>query len=115
MSERQTHTIHHDGWELRVRDEGGTAVAELWTFGASLSQTTLTTETGAVAVASDFPPHVRGDQRTQCSANCSCGWELRPRGEGDTAIAEVWAFGAKISETTLDTTGTGAVTVTCEF
>ncbi|MGW1801706.1 hypothetical protein ACWCQN_38765 [Streptomyces sp. NPDC001984] len=116
MSEQQTHSIHRDGFELRLRDEGDTAIAELWAFGANLSQTTLnTTGTGEVTVASEFPPHVRGDQRTKCSANCQCGWELRLRDEGDTAIAEVWAFGAKLSETTLNTTGTGEVTVTSEF
>ncbi|MFF3516154.1 hypothetical protein [Streptomyces sp. NPDC002573] len=85
MSEQQTHSIHHDGWELRMRDEDGTAIAELWTFGANLSQTTLNTGTGEVTVTSEFPPHVRGDQRTKCSTNCQCGWELRSRVEGDTA------------------------------
>ncbi|MGW1157812.1 hypothetical protein ACWD48_06200 [Streptomyces sp. NPDC002519] len=107
----QTHSIHHDGFELRLRDEDGTAIAELWSFGANLSQTTLTTGTGEVTVTSEFTPHARGDQRATCSANCPCGWGLRSRDEGDTAIVEVWARGAKLSETTLDTTGTGEVTV----
>ncbi|WP_406515565.1 hypothetical protein OH809_24855 [Streptomyces sp. NBC_00873] len=112
MSEQQTHSIHHDGWELRLRDEGDAAIAELWAFGANLSKTTLnTTGTGEVTVTSEFSPHVRGDQRTKCSANCQCSWELRSRDEDDTAIVEVWAFGAKLSETTLNTTGTGEVTV----
>ncbi|MDX2849254.1 hypothetical protein PV342_12445 [Streptomyces sp. PA03-3a] len=110
MSEQQTHSIHRDGWELRVRHEGGTAIAELWTFGANLSQTTLNAA-GEVTVTSDFQPHVRGDRRTECSENCRCGWELRSRDADDTAIVEVWAHGAKLSETTLNTTGTGEVTV----
>ncbi|MEU3342250.1 hypothetical protein [Streptomyces sp. NPDC006668] len=116
MSDRQTHSIHHDGWELRVRNEGDTAIAELWIFGANLSETTLNiTGTGEVTVTSEFSPHVRGDQRTRCSANCPCGWEVRSRHEGDTAVAEVWAFGGKLSETSLNTTGTGEVTATSEF
>ncbi|MFD3455810.1 hypothetical protein ACFWVC_26980 [Streptomyces sp. NPDC058691] len=110
MSVQQTHSIHHDDWELRLRAEGDAAIAELWTFGANLSETTLNT-VGAVTVTSEFAPHVRGDQRTKCSENCRCGWELKSRKEVDTAIAEVWAFGAKLSETALDTTGTGEVTV----
>ncbi|MGW1626310.1 hypothetical protein [Streptomyces sp. NPDC002172] len=116
MGERQTHSIHHDGWELRVRHEGGTAIAELWTFGADLSETTLNaTGTGGATVTSEFTPHAGGGQRTKCSANCQCGWEVRSRNEGDTVIAEVWAFGAKLSETTLSTTGDGVVNVTSEF
>ncbi|MFH8771982.1 hypothetical protein [Streptomyces sp. NPDC017958] len=116
MSERQTHSIHHDGWELRVRNGGDTAIAELWTFGANVSETTLdTTGTGEATVTSEFSPHADGGQRTKCSANCQCGWEVRSRYEGDTVIAEIWAFGAKLSETTLSTTGDGVVAVTSEF
>ncbi|MEU4095536.1 hypothetical protein [Streptomyces sp. NPDC026673] len=116
MSEQQTHSIHYDGWELRLRHEGDAAIAELWTFGAGLSETTLNTAgTGEVTVTSEFAPHVRGDRRTECSAGCPCGWELKSRAEGDAAIAEVWAFGAKLSETALNTTGTGEVAVTSEF
>ncbi|WP_405526842.1 hypothetical protein OG426_30650 [Streptomyces canus] len=111
----ENHSIHDDGWELRLRDDGDTAIAELWTFGAHLSETTLNTGSGEVTVTSEFSPHVRSDQRTKCSANCKCGWELRSCRDGDTAIAEVWAFGAKRSETMLNTTGTGEVTVTSEF
>ncbi|MFD5763904.1 hypothetical protein ACFWIZ_54555 [Streptomyces sp. NPDC127044] len=51
------------------------------------------------------------EQPTNCTMKCQCGWTLKLRDEGDTAIAEVWAFGAKLSETTLNTTGTGEVTV----
>ncbi|WP_324787142.1 hypothetical protein [Streptomyces sp. H51] len=112
----ETHSIHHDGWELRVREEGDRAIAELWTFGVNISETTLNlTGTGEVVVTSEFSPHARGDRRTKCSANCRCGWELKSHHEGDTAIAEVWAFGTKLSRSTLDTTGTGEITVTAEF
>lgn len=52
-----------------------------------------------------------GEQPTACAANCQCGWSLKLRDEGDTVIAEIWAFGAKLSETTLNATGTGEVTV----
>ncbi|MEU6424064.1 hypothetical protein [Streptomyces spiralis] len=115
MSE-QTHSIPSDGWELRLREVGDTSIAELWTFGANLSETTLNTAgTGEVTVTSDFSPHVGGGQRTECSANCPCGWEVRSRYEGDNVIAEVWAFGSKLSETTLDTTGDGVVAVTSDF
>ncbi|MEU2857624.1 hypothetical protein ABZ672_04225 [Streptomyces mirabilis] len=48
---------------------------------------------------------------TNSTTKCQCGWTLKLRDEGDTVIAEVWAFGAKLSETTLSTTGTGEVTV----
>ncbi|MFJ1529686.1 hypothetical protein ACIOFV_14875 [Streptomyces mirabilis] len=51
------------------------------------------------------------ERPTNCAMKCQCGWTLKLRGEGDTVIAEVWAFGAKPSETTLNTTGTGGVTV----
>ncbi|MFK0106473.1 hypothetical protein [Streptomyces sp. NPDC091217] len=116
MSQQETHSIHHDYWELRVRDEGDTTIAELWTFGANLSETTLNTSgTGQVTVTSEFSPHVRGDRRTKCSANCPCGWEVRSRHKDKTAIAEVWAFGIKLSETTLDTSGIGEVTVASGF
>ncbi|MFE4424410.1 hypothetical protein [Streptomyces sp. NPDC056817] len=113
MSEQQTHSIHYDGWELRVRHEGDTAIAELWTFGANISETTLT-GTGEVTVTSEFKPHARGEQRTECSPNCQCGWTLTSHHGDDTVIVEVWASGAKLSETTLDTTE-GEITVASEF
>ncbi|MFD7769889.1 hypothetical protein [Streptomyces sp. NPDC059787] len=116
MSEQHSHSLHAAGFELRVRSEGDIAIAELWSFGATLSQTTLNTAgVGKVTVSSEFAPYARGDERSKCSASCQCGWEVRSRDEGDTVIAEVWAFGAKLSETALSTTGDGAVVVTSEF
>ncbi|MCZ1001222.1 hypothetical protein O1M63_29215 [Streptomyces mirabilis] len=51
------------------------------------------------------------ERPTNSAMKCQCGWTLKLRDEGDTVVAEVWAFGAKLSETTLNTTGTGEVTV----
>ncbi|MET8326311.1 hypothetical protein [Streptomyces sp. NPDC005181] len=45
------------------------------------------------------------EQSACTTENCQCGWSVRVRREGDTSIAEVWAFGAKLSETTLNTDG----------
>ncbi|MFF3378088.1 hypothetical protein ACFYXF_34695 [Streptomyces sp. NPDC002680] len=51
------------------------------------------------------------ERSTICVMNCQCGWSLKLRDGGDVVIAEVSAFGVKLSETTLDTTGIGEVTV----
>ncbi|MEU6318063.1 hypothetical protein [Streptomyces sp. NPDC047009] len=40
------------------------------------------------------------------SATCEGGsWKIVVRHEGETTIAEAWCFGAKLSETTINTDG----------
>ncbi|WP_158073123.1 hypothetical protein [Streptomyces kebangsaanensis] len=46
------------------------------------------------------------EQPDVSTATCEGGsWKLRVRHEGETTIAEVWCFGVKLSETTLNTNG----------
>ncbi|GHE79913.1 hypothetical protein GCM10014715_39060 [Streptomyces spiralis] len=45
-------------------------------------------------------------QSAASTAACEGGsWKLVVRHEGETTIAEVWCFGAKLSETTINTNG----------